>query len=62
MQEKSKPVDNLREMCIRDRLFHPGDLDYIHSVERISKLSNVISINGGVQLDLMGQELSLIHI
>lgn len=38
------------------RLFHPGDLDYIHSVERISRLSNVISINGGVQLDLMGQE------
>ena len=38
------------------QLFHPGDLDYIHSVERISKLSNVISINGGVQLDLMGQE------
>lgn len=37
-------------------LFHPGDLDYIHSVERISRLSNVISINGGVQLDLMGQE------
>ena len=28
-------------------IFHPGDLDYIHSVERISKLSNVISINGG---------------
>ena len=38
------------------QLFHPGDLDYIHSVERISKLSSVISINGGVQLDLMGQE------
>ena len=38
------------------QLFHPGDLDYIHSVERISKISNVISINGGVQLDLMGQE------
>lgn len=38
------------------QLFHPGDLDYIHSVERISQLSNVISINGGVQLDLMGQE------
>ena len=35
-------------------IFHPGDLDYIHSVERISRLSNVISINGGVQLDLMG--------
>lgn len=31
-------------------------MDYIHSVERISRLSNVISINGGVQLDLMGQE------
>ena len=38
------------------QLFHPGDLDYIHSVERIGQLSNVISINGGVQLDLMGQE------
>ena len=38
------------------QLFHPGDLDYIHSVERISQMSNVISINGGVQLDLMGQE------
>lgn len=37
-------------------LFHPGDLDYIHCVERISRLSNVISINGGVELDLMGQE------
>lgn len=37
-------------------IFRPGDLDYIHSVERISRLSNVISINGGVQLDLMGQE------
>lgn len=37
-------------------LFHPGDVDYIHSVERISRLSNVISINGGVELDLMGQE------
>ncbi|MBQ5799391.1 MAG: acetyl-CoA hydrolase [Oscillospiraceae bacterium] len=37
-------------------LFHPGDLDYIHSVERIGSMSNVISINGGVQLDLMGQE------
>lgn len=37
-------------------LFHPADLDYIHSVERIGRLSNVISINGGVQVDLMGQE------
>ena len=37
-------------------LFHPGDVDYVHSVERISQMSNVISINGGVELDLMGQE------
>ncbi|MDY3282792.1 acetyl-CoA hydrolase/transferase family protein [Dysosmobacter sp.] len=37
-------------------LFHPGDLDYVHSPERMSRISNFISINGGVQLDLMGQE------
>ena len=37
-------------------LFHPGDLDYVHSPERISQMKNVISINGGVELDLMGQE------
>ena len=37
-------------------LFHPGDLDYVHDPMRISSMSNVISINGGVQLDLMGQE------
>lgn len=37
-------------------LFRPGDLDYVHSPENMSKLSNFISINGGVQLDLMGQE------
>ena len=37
-------------------LFHPDDLDYIHNPFRIAELSNVISINGGVQLDLMGQE------
>ena len=38
------------------QLFHPGDLDYVHSVERISQMSNVISITGGVEGDLMGQE------
>ena len=38
------------------QLFHPGDLDYVHSVERISQMSNVISIHGGVEVDLMGQE------
>ena len=37
-------------------IFHPGDVDYIHSVERIAMNDNVISINGGVELDLMGQE------
>ena len=37
-------------------LFHPGDVDYVHSPWRMSQMSNFISINGGVQLDLMGQE------
>lgn len=37
-------------------LFHPADVDYVHSPERMGSLSNFISINGGVQLDLMGQE------
>lgn len=37
-------------------LFHPADLDYIHHPYRIAQMSNVISINGGVELDLMGQE------
>ncbi len=37
-------------------LFHPGDLDYVHSPERMGGIRNFISINGGVQLDLMGQE------
>ena len=37
-------------------LFQPGDLDYIHDPARIARLKNVISINGGVQVDLMGQE------
>ena len=37
-------------------LFRPADVDYIHSPERISRMKNVISINVGVELDLMGQE------
>lgn len=37
-------------------LFRPGDLDYVHSPERIGTMKNIISINGGVQVDLMGQE------
>lgn len=37
-------------------LFHPGDVDYVHSPERMSQLSNFVGIMGGVQLDLMGQE------
>lgn len=37
-------------------LFRPSDVDYVHSPERISRMKNVISINGGVELDLMGQE------
>jgi acyl-CoA hydrolase len=37
-------------------LFHPDCLDYVHSPERMGHLSNFISINGGVQIDLLGQE------
>ena len=37
-------------------LFRPGDVDYIHDPQRIGRMKNVISINGGVELDLMGQE------
>lgn len=37
-------------------LFRPADVDYVHSPERIGKMKNVVSINGGVELDLMGQE------
>lgn len=37
-------------------LFCPADVDYVHSPERIGRMKNVISINGGVELDLMGQE------
>lgn len=37
-------------------LFHPDDLDYVHDPYRIARLDNVISINGGVEVDLMGQE------
>lgn len=41
---------------VEPELFHPGDVDYVHSPERMSQMKNFISINGGVQLDLMGQE------
>lgn len=37
-------------------LFRPADVDYVHSPERMAQMKNFISINGGVQLDLMGQE------
>lgn len=37
-------------------LFRPGDVDYVHSPDRMGQLSNFIGIMGGVQLDLMGQE------
>ncbi len=36
--------------------FRPADVDYVHAPDRIARMKNVISINGGVQLDLMGQE------
>jgi len=37
-------------------LFHPGDVDYVHSPERMGSMGNFVGIMGGVQLDLMGQE------
>ena len=37
-------------------LFRPSDVDYVHDPQRIGRMSNVISINGGVEVDLMGQE------
>ena len=37
-------------------LFYPADVDFVHAPERIGQMKRVISINGGVQLDLMGQE------
>lgn len=37
-------------------LFHPADVDYVHSPERMSKMRHYIGIMGGVQVDLMGQE------
>lgn len=40
----------------RPDLFHPDDLDYVHDPYRIARLDNVVSINGGVEVDLMGQE------
>lgn len=36
--------------------FYPADVDFVHSPDRISQMKHVISINGGVELDLMGQE------
>ena len=38
------------------QMFKPADVDYVHSPERMAQMSRFISINGGVQLDLMGQE------
>lgn len=38
------------------QLFYPADLDYVHNPRVIESITNYISINGGVQLDLMGQE------
>ena len=37
-------------------LFYPADVDYVHAPERMGEMTNFISVNGGVQLDLMGQE------
>ena len=39
-----------------EALFYPADLDHVHNPQRMGAYTNFISINGGVQLDLMGQE------
>ncbi|HWQ78104.1 MAG TPA: acetyl-CoA hydrolase/transferase C-terminal domain-containing protein [Anaerovoracaceae bacterium] len=37
-------------------LFRPDCVDYVHAPERIGEMRNVVSINGGVEIDLLGQE------
>ena len=37
-------------------LFNPSDLDYVHEPTHIGSNDNYVSINGAVQVDLMGQE------
>lgn len=37
-------------------LFHPDGLDYIHNIENMCQNPDFISIMGGVQLNLMGEE------
>lgn len=37
-------------------IFNPSDLDYVHEPSHIGSNDNYISINGAVQVDLMGQE------
>ena len=37
-------------------LFNPSDLGYVHDPRNIAENDNYISINGAVQVDLMGQE------
>lgn len=38
------------------QLFKPADIEHVHNPYLMAQLSNYVSINGGVQLDLMGQE------
>ncbi len=37
-------------------LFYPADLDHVHNPYQMGQYTNFISVNGGVQVDLMGQE------
>jgi acyl-CoA hydrolase len=38
------------------KLFRPDGLDYIHAPERMGQMKNFVSINGGIEIDLLGQE------
>jgi len=37
-------------------IFRPDSVDYVHDPARIAQMKNVVSINGGVEVDLLGQE------
>jgi acyl-CoA hydrolase len=43
-------------LAAEPELFRPDCVDFVHSPERIARMKNVISINGGVEIDLLGQE------
>lgn len=43
-------------LAAEPELFRPDCVDFVHSPDRIARMKNVVSINGGVEIDLLGQE------